>query len=113
MPLLNSMSTLMNIEVNHYGQFPPQPPCFHIGGKCDVMPNVDTDTLSFRGREDWARQCGYNPESLVYFKTNGHDFSNGVRLLYDDGSIRDMVCLCGQYVKVEVYVDSSLTDEEL
>ena len=42
-----------------------------------------------------------------------HDFSNGFRLMYDYGSIRDIVNLCGQYGKIEVYVDSSLTDEEL
>ena len=33
--------------------------------------------------------------------------------MYDYGSIRDIVNLCGQYGKIEVYVDSSLTDEEL
>ncbi|WOH13968.1 hypothetical protein DCAR_0933482 [Daucus carota subsp. sativus] len=107
------MSSLMNIEVNHHGKFPPQPLCYYIGGKCDLIPNVDTDLLSFRDLDDWAIQFGYNSESLVYFKTNGHDFSNGVRVLYDDGSIRDMVGVCSQYGKIEVYVDSSLTDEEL
>ncbi|KAK1382942.1 hypothetical protein POM88_020677 [Heracleum sosnowskyi] len=107
------MTTLINIEVNHHGEFAPQPKCYYIGGRCDVVENVDSDILSFRDLEDWAAMFNYNPECLVYFKNNGHDFANGVRIVYDDSSIRDMVDLCKPYGKIEVYVDSSLTDEAI
>lgn len=85
------MSTLATVEVNHHGEFVPQPECVYIGGKCDVVDNVDTDTLSFRDLDDWAAMFNYSPESLIYFKNNGHDYTDGIRMLYDDNSVRDMV----------------------
>ena len=107
------MSGLINLEVHHHGVFSPQPLCYYIGGKCDVIYNVDVDTLCFRDLEDWAALYKYDRKNLVYFKSNGHDFSDGVRVLYDDVFIRDMVNLCTPYDKLQVYVDSSLADDVL
>lgn len=59
------MSTLTIVEVNHHGEFGPQPHCYYIGGKSDVV-NVDTDMLSFWDLEDWYVMFDYSPESLLY-----------------------------------------------
>lgn len=107
------MSTLINIVVYHDGQFAPHPNCDYIGGKSGIVENVDIDLLSFWDLEDWAAMFGYSPQSLLYFKNNGHDFSSGMRLVYDDSSIRYMVEVCKPYGKIDVYVDSSLTDEAI
>lgn len=48
---------------------------------------------------------------VYYTKSNGHDFADGIRLLFDDNSVRAMVSVCIPYGKIQVYVDSSLWDE--
>lgn len=42
---------------------------------------------------------------FVYFQTNGHNFSDDIRLLYDYESVRDMICTCQSYKNIHLCVD--------
>ncbi|XP_074341116.1 uncharacterized protein LOC141678662 [Apium graveolens] len=105
-------SMLMNIEIHHHGRFnsDARNPRY-IGGYIDIIKNFDTDLLSFRDLDEFAEKYHYSAECLVHFITDGENMGNGMRLLYDDDTIRECVIVCKPFGKIELYVDHSFTDD--
>ena len=98
------MSTT-TLYLHQHGDFTPPPNVRYIGGKVEVISDFDCDTLSFRDLEEFANKYSYDSDSLVYFKCDGHSFSQGTRLVYNDVSVRELIELCKPYGKIELYVD--------
>ncbi|KAL1805151.1 hypothetical protein ACET3Z_028219 [Daucus carota] len=99
------MSTRANVYIHHHGDLDITKPSYH-GGKVDTI-NLDTDEFSFRDLEDFSKEFEYDPIALVlfYYKTNGHDFSDGMKILYDDESAREVVNVSMPYGKIDLYID--------
>lgn len=93
------------LYLRHHGDFTSAPNVTYIGGQVEIIRNFDTDVLSFRDLEDFSEKYKYNSNALVYFKCDGHTFSKGIRLMYDDKSVRELVDLCKPYDKIELYID--------
>lgn len=105
-----SMSST-TLYLYHHGDFTPAPNISYRGGKVEVIPDFDCDTLSFRDLDEFAEKYSYDSNSLVYFKCDGHSFMKGTRVVYDDVSVRDLVDLCKPYGKIELYVDHFNLDD--
>ena len=103
------MST--TLYLHHHGDFTPPPNVTYIGGKVEIIPNYDSKVLSFSVIEEFPAKYAYDANSLVYFKCDGHTFSKGTRLIYDDTSVSDLVELCKPYGRIELYVDHFELDE--
>lgn len=103
------MSTTLYLY--HHGDFSPPPNVKYMGGKVEVIHDFDSDTLSFRDLEEFAKKYDYDVNSLVYFKCDGHSFKQGTRVVYDDISVRDLIALCKPHGKIELYVDHFNLDE--
>ena len=103
----------ITVEINHHGSFhnDARNPRY-IGGYVDVIKEFDADTLSFRDLGEFAEKFNYNPESLAHFKRDGKNMSSGMRLLYDDESIRDCIEVSKPYGKIELYIDHWLDEGE-
>lgn len=100
------MKSEVNLFVYHHGDFSGDAlNCQHYGGIIDMIPEFDTDLLSFRDLEDFARDYNYNHNSLVYYQYDGHSFAKGVILLCDDDSVRKLVCRCLSYGEIHLFVD--------
>lgn len=72
---MSDISTV-NIELHHHGKFLDYPECYYIGGNIEVLNDIDTDLLSFRDLENWAKLYKYNSNCLMYLKNDGHSFQN-------------------------------------
>ncbi|XP_074366751.1 uncharacterized protein LOC141707468 [Apium graveolens] len=99
------MSSFVTIYLHHHGDLTSPPNVSYIGGKVETLHNVDTDVFSFRDLDDFAVKYDYDPSALVYFKSDGSSFRNGVSLLYDDDTVREMVELHKPYGKISLFVD--------
>ena len=97
------MSTRLNVYVHHHGYLDSSKPSYE-GGEVDTV-NLDTDEFSFRDLEDFGKEFGYDPSSLVYFKTNGHTFADGVKVVYDDESVRELIDVSMSSGCIDLYID--------
>ena len=97
------MSTRANVYIHHHGNLDITKPSYH-GGKVDTI-NLDTNEFSFRDLEDFSKKFDYDLIALVYYKTNGHDFSDGMKIMYDDESVREVVNVSMPYGKIDLYID--------
>ncbi|KAL8099046.1 hypothetical protein AgCh_031661 [Apium graveolens] len=103
------MST--TLYLHHHGDFTSPPTITYVGGKIEVITEFDSDLMSFRDLEDFAQKYDYDVNSLVYFKCDGFSFSEGIRVIYDDGSVRDLVDLSKPYGRIDLYVDHFNLDD--
>lgn len=104
--------SITTVYLHHHGELTSPPnEVKYLGGKVDVIPNFDTDVMSFRDLEEFAKKFCYDANSLMYYKSDGHSFSGGTSLVYDDISIRDLIALSKPYGKIELYVDHFDLDE--
>ncbi|KAL8149914.1 hypothetical protein AgCh_006790 [Apium graveolens] len=103
--IYKDMSSFVTIYLHHHGDLTSPPNVSYIGGKVETLHNVDTDVFSFRDLDDFAVKYDYDPSALVYFKSDGSSFRNGVSLLYDDDTVREMVELHKPYGKISLFVD--------
>lgn len=55
--------------------------------------------------EEFVEKYSYNPGSIVYFKSDEKSFKNGLRVLYDDDTVREMVELHKLHGKISLFVD--------
>lgn len=81
--------------------------CGYIGGRIDIINDVDIDMFCIGDLEDYALKYNYSKNDFHNFKYNGHSFKDGIRLLYDDSSVRALTSLCLPREKIELYVDHS------
>lgn len=79
--------------------------CEYICGTIDMIPKFDTDLLSFWDFEDFTRDYKYNHNILVYYQCDGHSFMDGVMLVSNDISIRELVSKCLLYREIHLFVD--------
>lgn len=83
----------------------------YTGGVINVV-ELDADELSFRDLEDFAKDFKYDIEtSIVYFKTDGRDFTDGASIVYDDAFIRKLTDVCMPYGRIQLYVDHLLDND--
>ncbi|XP_063946815.1 uncharacterized protein LOC135151687 [Daucus carota subsp. sativus] len=102
----------VDIELHHHGTFTADARNpIYIGGYVDVIKNFNTDFLSYRNLDEFAEKFNYSPECLVHFKNDGKNMFSGMRLLYDDVTIRECVKICEPYGKIELFVDHSFTKD--
>lgn len=100
----------VNVYVQHHGSFDSSN--VYTGGVINVV-ELDPDEFSFRDLQDFATNYKYDIETtIVYFKTNGLDFTDGVSVVYDDASVRKLVDVCMPYGRIQLYVDHFLDDIE-
>lgn len=97
------MST--TVYVHHHGRFALLPHCDYVGGLIDVVKDVDPDLFSFRDLEDYAKDFDYDIDDRVYFKNDGRTFKEGIRLVWDDASIIDLVTISATNGRMDLYVD--------
>ncbi|KAL8089715.1 hypothetical protein AgCh_039267 [Apium graveolens] len=81
------MSTRINIYIHHHGALDIENPSYK-GKKVDIV-TLDTNDFSFRDLEDFSKEFVYDSSALVYFKINGIDFSEGMKIMYDDESVKE------------------------
>lgn len=107
------MDSLVTICIHHYGDFGPEPNPKYIGGEVEVINGFDNDLLSFRDLDDFAVKCHYSLSDLVYFKNDGTTFENGVRLLFDDNTAREVVDIHKPLWRrvIDLYIDHYKLDE--
>ncbi|KAL8119233.1 hypothetical protein AgCh_016667 [Apium graveolens] len=106
---LLTMST--TLYLHHHGDFTPPPTITYVGGKTEDITEFDSDLMSFRDLEDFAQKYDYDVNSLIYFKCDGFSFSEGIRVIYDDGYVRDLVDLSKPYGRIDLYVDHFNLDD--
>lgn len=104
------MESFVIIYVHHHDDLVHAPKVEYKGGKVDVIPAFDTDIFSFRDLDDFAKDFEYDPSDLVYFQT-GMCIDDGVKLLYDDSTIREMVDIHKPLGMIDLYVDHYSCDE--
>ncbi|WOG86990.1 hypothetical protein DCAR_0206209 [Daucus carota subsp. sativus] len=105
------MESLISIYVHHHGELSHVPKVEYKGGKVDFILGFDTDVFSFRDLDDFAEKYGYSPTDLVYFQTSGMSIEGGVKLLYDDNTVREMVDIHKPLGRIDLYVDHYEFDE--
>ncbi|WOG81872.1 hypothetical protein DCAR_0101027 [Daucus carota subsp. sativus] len=100
------MSTTTTLYLHHHGDFTKPPNVKYVGGKTEIIKDFDVDMFSFRDLEEFAEKYAYDvSSSLVNFKCNGYSFEKGMRVIYDDNSVRDLIKICMPYGRIELYVD--------
>ena len=109
--ICHSMESLISIYVHHHGELSHVPKVEYKGGKVDFILGFDTDVFSFRDLDDFAEKYGYSPTDLVYFQTSGMSIEGGVKLLYDDNTVREMVDIHKPLGRIDLYVDHYEFDE--
>ena len=97
--------------MHHHGELVHDPVIEYKGGKVDVIPGFDTDLFSFRDLDDFAEKFGYSPSDLVYFKSKGMCIEDGVKLLYDDSTVREMIEIHRPLGRLDLFVDHYEIDE--
>lgn len=70
-----------------------------------VIKNIDTNLLSILEFDDYAEKYNYSKTDYYYFQNDGHSFENGMRLLYDGVSMRELIKVSLPYKIMNVYVD--------
>lgn len=98
------MDSLASLFVHYHGDLLYEPQIQYKGGVVDVIPGFDTDEFSFRDLDDFAKSYGYENTDLVYYK-KGMDIEDGVKLLYDDSAVREMVAIHLPLGRIDLYVD--------
>lgn len=102
----------LDIFIHHHGSFASPPRCEYIGGKIDYLLDINSDVISFDHLLNYAVAFDYDYEnSLVYFQCDGHSFEKGVRILYDEKSVREMVDLCIPFGNIHLFVDHFNLDD--
>lgn len=86
-----SMESFVSLFVHHHGELIHAPIIEYKGGLVDVIHGFDTDLFSFKDLDEFAEKYGYSPTDLVYYKSKGMCIEDGVKLLYDDSSVREMI----------------------
>ncbi|XP_074365144.1 uncharacterized protein LOC141706232 [Apium graveolens] len=109
--LIDSMDSSVTIYIHHHGDFEHKPKPKYVGGDVEVIPGFDPDLFLFRDLDDFAVKCGYAKSDLVYFKNDGLTFESGMRLLYDDSTVRAMVDIHKPIGKINLYIDHYDVDE--
>ncbi|XP_074330150.1 uncharacterized protein LOC141667524 [Apium graveolens] len=99
------MSTRVYVYIHHHGDLDITKPSYH-GGKVDAV-NLDTNEFSFHDLDDFSKEFDYDSSAIVYFKTNDHNFSDGIKILYDDDSVREVINVSMPYGKIDLYIDHS------
>lgn len=103
------MLTRVSIHLHQYGKFSLN--SFkgkhgYVGVAVDIINDVDTDTLTVFNFEGYTLKYGYYTTDFVYFLCDGRSFKSGLRLPYDDNSVRNMVDLSLLYKKLKINVDN-------
>ena len=106
---ISTMSSRVSVYIQHHGNFDTSK-LMYTGGVTNMV-ELDIDELSFRDLEDFAKDFKYDIEtSIVYFKTNGRDFTDGASIVYDDASVRKLTDVCVPYGRIQLYVDHLIGD---
>ena len=105
------MDSKVCVYVHHHGYFTPHPNVKYVGGEVDLIEDFDTDLLCFRDLDEFAASYKYDPSDLVYFKNDGRTFKSGLRLLFDDNTVREMVEISRPLGRIDLYVDHYELDE--
>ena len=106
------MSTTTTLYQHHNGDFTTPPNVKYIGGKTEIIKDFDCDTFSFRDLEEFAEKYAYDvASSLVNFKCDGFSFEKGMRVIYNDNSVRELIDICKPYGRIYLYVDHFDLDE--
>ncbi|XP_074338078.1 uncharacterized protein LOC141675268 [Apium graveolens] len=105
------MDSSVTIYIHHHGDFEHKPKPKYVGGDVEVIPGFAPDLFSFRDLDDFAVKCSYAKSDLVYFKNDGLTFESGMRLLYDDSTVRAMVDIHKPIGKINLYIDHYDVDE--
>lgn len=92
------MYSLVTINLHHHE---------HFGLCCqrEVITEVDTYIFTFRDLDDFAIKYAYNFTDLVQFKNDGVTFESGMRFLFDDKTVREMVDIHKPNGEIDLYVD--------
>ena len=101
---ISTMSSRVSVYIQHHGNFDTSK-LMYTGGVTNMV-ELDIDELSFRDLEDFAKDFKYDIEtSIVYFKTNGRDFTDGASIVHDDASVRKLTDVYVPYGRIQLYVD--------
>ncbi|KAL1809540.1 hypothetical protein ACET3Z_026530 [Daucus carota] len=79
--------------------------CVHHHGTTDIIEDVDTSKLCMLHLLKYSEKFKYSKYDFLYFQTDGHNFEKGVRLLYDQNTLDDMLKVCKPYNLINIYVD--------
>ena len=79
--------------------------CVHHHGTTDIIEDVDTSKLCMLHLLKYSEKFKYSKYDFLYFQTDGHSFEKGVRLLYDQNTLDDMLKVCKPYNLINIYVD--------
>lgn len=100
------MSTIVSIRLHHHGEFAvDRGKSLYKHGRVDIIRDVDTDKLSTLELQEYADEFNYAKTDVLYYQTDGHTFKKGVRICYDDDSIRSMINACLPYKEIKLFVD--------
>lgn len=71
----------------------------------EVPLNTHPDLFCFCDHEDFVKDYKYDPSAIVYSKNKGKDFSNGVRIVWDDSYVVDLIKVFMPFARVDLHVD--------
>ena len=102
------MDSRVLIHLHHHGDFTSETfkgNANYVGGKVDIMENVDTKKLTMLTIQSYSMKYKYSRTDFVYFQTDGHSFRRGIRLVYDDDSLSNMIEVSLPYKRINLFVD--------
>lgn len=84
----------------------------YLGGKVSEFTNIDVDFLSYFEISDYVKKdLGYNGLCKLYYKSIMKSMSTGLKLLYNDDQINDLIAETEGTKAINIYVDH-LDDEQ-
>ena len=117
------MDSRVLIYLHHHGDFTSETfkgNANYVGGKVDIMENVDTNKLTMLTIQSYSLKYKYSRTDFVYFQTDGHSFRKGIRLVYDDDSLSNLIRVSLPYKRINLFVNhkkrfshSSVPDESV
>ena len=102
------MCARVSIELYHHGCFTANTfkgNAGYVGGTVSIIDDIDPDMITIFDLNEYAAKFDYSSTDLLYFPCDGHSFKKGIRLLYDDDSIRSMISASLHYKRIKIYVD--------
>lgn len=97
------MSTRVHVYIHHHSDLDIIKPSDR-GSKVDIV-NLDTYEFTFCDLKEFSKEFDYDSSALVYFKLIGHNFSDGMKIMCDDESVREVVDVSKPYDKIDIYID--------
>lgn len=103
-------SSVVDIIVYYGGKFQSKPVSHYSGGQVETFV-MDVDYMCPNIMEDIAEKLNFSKNATAYYRENDVPFEKGLRLIFDDNSIRGLTASALSHGSIELYIDHALPEE--